>query len=149
MTAPLSPRPPGRRPHLDRVLQAALAMVVVQLAFRAWVMYSSWFTGDDFMFISRMINGGTPLQDAVQPHGGHVMPGGLYLSWLSNRITPYDYTINASMLLLLQALASVGLVVLLVRMFGVRPGILPPLALYLFCMTGTPVAIWWAAAVNA
>jgi hypothetical protein len=124
-------------------------MVMLQLLFRAWVMYGSWFTGDDFMFISRMVNGGTAPLDAIDPHGGHVMPAGLYLSWLSNEITPYDYALNATMLLVMQAVASLGLVVLLVRMFGVRPGILPPLALYLFCMIGTPVAIWWAAAVNA
>jgi hypothetical protein len=143
--------PSGPRGSLlrSRVLQAAAALVVVQLGFRAWVMYGSWFTGDDFMFISRMVNGGLAVQDVVQPHGGHVMPGGLYLSWLSDRIAPYDYTVNATMLLVLQAAADIGLVVLLVRLFGVRAGILPPLVLYLFCMTGTPVAIWWAAAVNA
>ena len=139
-----------RRPlRSNRVVQAALGMVAAQLVFRAWVMYGSWFTGDDFMFISRMVNGGTPPLEAIEPHGGHVMPAGLYLSWLSNEITPYDYNINATMLLVMQVVASVGLVFLLVRMFGARPGILPPLALYLFCMIGTPVAIWWAAAVNA
>ena len=139
------------RPAFDarRVLAVATALVLAQLGFRAWAMYSSWFTGDDFMFVSRMVNGGLAPQDVIQPHGGHVMPGGLYLSWLSNRIAPYDYTINATMLLALQLLADVGLVVLLVRMFGARWAIVPPLALYLFCMTGTPVAIWWAAAVNA
>jgi hypothetical protein len=143
--ASLSPRPL----RSNRVIQAALGMVAAQLVLRAWVMYGSWFTGDDFMFISRMVNGGTPPLEAIEPHGGHVMPAGLYLSWLSNEITPYDYNINATMLLIMQAVASLGLVFLLVRMFGARPGILPPLALYLFCMIGTPVAIWWAAAVNA
>ena len=124
------PGPGGARHRLvgNRVLQVAVGMVLAQLAFRAWVVYSSWFTGDDYMFISRMINGGTAVDRVVQPHGGHVMPAGLYLSWLSNVIGPYDYTINATMLLVMQAVANVGLVFLLVRLFGLRAGILPPLA---------------------
>ena len=36
----------------------------------------------------------------------------------------------------------------LVRLFGVRPGIPPPLCVYLFGSISAPVAIWWAAGVN-
>jgi hypothetical protein len=130
----------------SRVLQAAVGLVVVQLAFRAWATLSSWYTFDDFLFISRMSNDG--LLRSVEPYAGHVMPGGMFLSWLADQIAPYDFRVTAAMLLLMQLLASVGLLVLLVRLFGVRAGILPPLVLYLFCVISVPVAIWWAAGVN-
>ena len=136
------------RPTLrsSRVLQAAVGMVLVQLAFRAWATFSSWYTFDDFLFISRMSNDG--LHRSIEPYAGHVMPGGMLLSWLADDVAPYDFRLTAAMLLLMQLLADVGLVVLLVRLFGARAGILPPLAVYLFCVISVPVAIWWAAGVN-
>jgi len=140
---------PGR--HLlrsSRVVQAAVGMVLAQLGFRAWMTYSSWYTLDDFTFVSRMVNDGPGVDVATRPYAGHLMPAGMYLSWLANEIAPWDYRIIATFLLLLQALASVGLVVMLVRLFGPRWGILPPLAVYLFCVISIPVALWWAAGVN-
>ena len=130
----------------SRVLQAAVGMVLLQLAFRAWATYSSWYTYDDFLFISRTSNEG--LHRIAEPYAGHVMPGGMFLSWVADSVAPYDFRVTATMLLLLQVLADVGVVVMLVRLFGARWGILPPLALYLFCVISVPVAIWWAAGVN-
>jgi hypothetical protein len=130
----------------DRVLQAAVGMIVVQLGFRAWATFSSWYTFDDFLFISRMSNDG--LRRSFEPYAGHLMPGGMFLSWAADQIAPYDFRVTAVLLLVMQLLADVGLLVLLVRLFGSRAGILPPLALYLFCVISVPVAIWWAAGVN-
>jgi hypothetical protein len=129
-------------------LWAGVALVVVHLGFRAWATFGSWFTGDDFFFVAHMTDDGTSLRSALEPHGGHLMPAGMYLSWLSDAISPYDYRFNAAVLLLLQAVADVGLLMLLVRFFGPRPGILPPLALYLFTVFSVPLAVWWAAGIN-
>jgi len=146
-TGPWTPPPTAPR-TARRTIWVAVALIGVQLGFRAWVTWSSWFTGDDFVFIARMTNDGTSLSTALEPHGGHLMPAGLYLSWLSDALSPYDYRFNALVLLALQAAADLGLLVLLVRMFGARPGILPPLALYLFTVFTVPLAVWWAAGIN-
>jgi hypothetical protein len=139
----------GRRRLLSHpVVLAATGLVLLQLGFRAWATYTSWFTGDDFYFIAHMTTDGTSLASALEPHGGHLMPAGMYLSWLSDAISPYDYWFNATVLLLLQVAADVGLLVLLVKLFGPRPGILPPLALYLFTVFTAPLAVWWAAGIN-
>jgi hypothetical protein len=135
--------------HLQSpVIRGALAMIVVNLGFRAWVVFGGWYVGDDFAFISRMLNRGLSPGVAVEGYGGHLMPAPMYLSWLFNEISPYSWWITASFLLLLQAVAAIGLLRLLVVMFGVRPGILPPLALYLFTIFTVPVAVWWAAGAN-
>ncbi|MFC4784669.1 hypothetical protein ACT8ZV_09355 [Nocardioides sp. MAHUQ-72] len=132
----------------DRVLQTALAMIVVQLAFRAWATYGSWFHYDDLNFMSRMMNEGPGLDVAARQYSGHVMPAAMYLSWLANAVAPFDFRVTATMLMAMQALADAGLLVLLVRLFGLRRGILPPLALYLFCAISVPIAVWWAAGAN-
>jgi len=131
-----------------RVLATAGAMILAQIAFRAWATYGSWYHHDDFSFMARMANAGPSPRAAFEPYLGHLMPGGMYLSWLADAVAPYDFRVTATMLLVLQAGASIALLWMLVRVFGVRPGILPPLAFYLFCVITTPVAIWWAAGVN-
>lgn len=132
----------------DRVAQSVAALVVVHLAYRTWITAISWYSGDDFAFMSRMWNDGLSLRVAAEPYGGHLMPGGMYLTWLAGEIRPYDFTVAGVILVAMQVLADIGAVVLLVRMFGLRPGILPPLALYFFTVFSTPMAVWWAAAVN-
>ena len=46
----------------------------------------------------------------------------MYLSWLADHVAPYDFRVNAAMLVLMQLIASVGLLVMLVRLFGARLG---------------------------
>jgi hypothetical protein len=123
-------------------------MIIVHLGFRAWVVFGGWYVGDDFAFISRMLNRGLSPGVALEGYGGHLMPAPMYLSWLFNEISPYSWWLTASFLLLLQAVAALGLLRLLVVMFGVRRGILAPLALYLFTIFTVPVAVWWAAGAN-
>ena len=41
--------------------------MVVQLAFRAWATLSSWYTFDDFLFISRMSNDGLQRSSSRTP----------------------------------------------------------------------------------
>ncbi|NYD41551.1 hypothetical protein [Nocardioides panaciterrulae] len=144
----LHERTAARLVRHDRVVQAALAMVAAQLLFRAWATYGAWFFGDDFAFISRMNNLGLAPGVAARPYAGHVMPAGMYLTWLTDLVAPFDFRVPATVLLAMQALADAGLLVLLLRLFGARRGILPPLALYLFCAISMPIAIWWAAGVN-
>ena len=132
----------------SRVLQAGLGLVLVQVLYRAWATYTSWYTFDDFTFMSKLANDGTGPIEATEAYAGHVMPAGMYLSWLADQVAPYDFRVNATVLVLMQLLANIGLLVMLVRLFGARWGILPPLVVYLFCTISVPVAIWWAAAIN-
>jgi len=129
-------------------VQAGLVLIVLQLGYRAWSLYGAWFHIDDFNFVSRMTNQGLSLGTASQSYFGHVMPAGMYLSWLNDQIAPWNWNLPATELLLMQALADVGLLALLVRLFSARWGVLAPLSVYLFSAITMPVAIWWAAAIN-
>jgi len=137
-----------RRLRAERVLQVAVALIVVQLAFRAWALSCSWYTQDDFAFMARTLDDGIGPSALFRPYAGHVMPVPLLLSWLNATLAPFSFFPTAAVIWGMQAVADLGLLLLLVRWFGVRPGILPPLALYLFCVISVPVMVWWAAAAN-
>jgi hypothetical protein len=133
-----------------RVLPVALALIALQLAYRGWASYRSYWEGDDFQLISQTFGpGGRSLHTLLTGISGHVMPGGLYLSWLVNRISPFDYGLAALTLTLLQALASIGFLRLLLVSFGRRWGIIPPLVVYLSIALSVQSAVWWATGVQA
>ncbi|HEX2892739.1 MAG TPA: hypothetical protein VHO29_01900 [Marmoricola sp.] len=132
----------------SEVIRASIALIIVQLGFRAWATYRGWFHIDDFNFVSNMREHGPSLSAAFDSYFGHVMPGAMYLSWFNDVLAPWQWWLPATELVVAQAAADVGLLLLLVRLFGVRRGILPPLALYLFSVISLPGTVWWAAAVN-
>lgn len=134
---------PGELVRTNRVVQAALAMIAAQLAFRAWATYGMWYRGDDFHHMSRMMNGGPELAAAFRPVSGHIRPLSMLLTGWANSVAPFQFEVNASILLVLQVAADVGLLLLLLRLFGARAGILPPLAFYLCCAISVPMATWW------
>lgn len=131
-----------------RVVLAGIVMITAQLVYRAWMTYGAWFHIDDFNFISRMGHSGLSISSVGREYMGHLMPGGLLLSWANQSLAPFDWRLPATELLVMQLLADVALLVLLLRLFGPRWGILPPLAVYLFGVGTVPLGIWWAAGVN-
>jgi hypothetical protein len=132
------------------VMPVALALIVAQLAFRGWASFSSYWEGDDYLFIAQVFGpGGRSPDSLVSGIAGHVMPGGLLLTWWVNHVSPYDWTLAAGVLVALQALASLGCLRMLVVGFGRRWGIIPPLVLYLATAFSVQSALWWATGVQA
>ncbi|MFT4287090.1 hypothetical protein [Nocardioides sp.] len=127
---------------------AAVALVVVQLAIRAWALSGSWLFFDDFAFISRVQNDGIGWQALTTSYGGHLMPAGLLATWANVQVDPLGFPLYAVEMMGCLALADLGAVVFLVSAFGRRWGILPPLVIYLFTVLTVPAGIWWAAGVN-
>lgn len=138
---------PGRRLRPDRVVAVALALVAAQIGFRSWAVLGSWFQFDDFSFVSRVLNNPVPAIFFEQ-YAGHLMPSGMGLTWLNHQLGVFDWTYPAVELIAMQALASLGCVVLLVSAFGRRWGIIPPLVVYLTSPITLPAVTWWAAGVN-
>ena len=66
-----------------------------------------------------------------------------------NRLSPYNWGLATVVLVLLQAVASLGFLRLLLVAFGRRWGILPPLVLYLVTAFSVQGAVWWATGVHA
>lgn len=131
------------------VLLLGVGMIGAQLAFRAWAVFGSWFEFDDFAWMSMSLHQRLSWDFLFQSYAGHLMPAGFLLSWIFAHVATLEFWPVASTLLALQALASIGCLRLLRHLFGDRPGILPPLALYLFSVVSLPSFLWWAAGINA
>ncbi len=144
--SPIRPRVAALR--RDRILVGGLALVVVQLAFRAWGLWGSWFYFDDLAFMSQAMNEPFGLDYLFQSYGGHLMPAGFASASALTKLAPYEWWPWAVFLLALQALAGFGMLRLLLSMFGRRPLVLALLAGYLFYVFTLSAGIWWAAGIN-
>lgn len=135
-----------RRP--DRFLLAGGLLILVQLGFRAWALWGSWFYFDDLAFMSRAMNQPFDWAYLTESYGGHLMPAGFALAWVLTKWWVYDWAPWAVTLLLLQLVASIGMFRLLVAMFGRRAFVLVLLAGYLAWVFTLSAGIWWAAGIN-
>jgi hypothetical protein len=130
------------------VVAAGLVLVALQLAFRAWAALGSWFYFDDLAFMSQAMNRPFDLDYLFQSYGGHLMPAGFAAASALTSVAAYTWWPWALFLLGLQALAGVGMLRLLVSMFGPRPLVVGLLAGYLSYVFTLSAGIWWAAGIN-
>lgn len=127
---------------------AAVVLVVAQLTLRAWATYGGWFYGDDLKFLSEAATEPLTLEYLFTRHQQQLMPAGLLLAWLVGQGPVFSWTLAATSIIVMQALASIACVVMLFVLFGRRPAVLLPLALYLFSPLTLGAFMWWAAALN-
>jgi hypothetical protein len=123
-------------------------VIVLALAFRAWALAGSWFYFDDLAFMSTGMNDPLSWDFVGRVYAGHLMPAG----WLAVKAlatwAPYDWTVWAGTLLLMQAVASFGMLRLLRRMFGDTHAVLALLAGFCFYIFTVPAGVWFAAGIN-
>ncbi|GAA2892520.1 hypothetical protein GCM10010517_57050 [Streptosporangium fragile] len=138
----------GAVPRAPVTLGAAL-LIVASLGLRVLILRDAYFVEDDLLFVGNAYENGLTLDFVTRVHKGHFMPGAIALTWVLSRIAPYDWLLVASVTFAAQALLSVLMFRLLRLLFGTRPAILAPLAVFLFSPLTVPAFGWWAAAINA
>jgi len=154
-----APVPAGRRTsrrtgaslpeRLSRHLVACGAgLVLLQLAFRAWALSGSWFYFDDLAFMSRAMNQPLDSSYLLESYGGHLMPGGFLVVYGLTKAAAFSWVWWAAVLLVMQALAGVGMLRLLLSMFGRTPFVLALLTGYLSFVFTLSAGIWFAAGIN-
>lgn len=132
----------------EKVVLGALALVVVGIAFRAWAVIGSWFYSDDFIFLGDVASDDAHGAWYLEPHNVHFMPFSRWLIVLVGASGEYSWAAAAAQILVLQVIAIVTCWWMLRTLFGDRPGILVPLALFILSPATMPTAVWWAAAIN-
>jgi hypothetical protein len=125
-----------------------VALVVLQLVFRGWALSGSWFYFDDLAFMSRAMNEPLDASYLLESYGGHLMPGAFLTVRVLTEVAVYSWAPWAVVLLALQALAGLGMLRLLVSLFGRRPLVLALLAAYLAYVFTLSAGIWFAAGIN-
>ena len=76
------------------------------------------------------------------------MPAGRLVAWVVQTSGPVNWTLAATVTLVLQLLASAAAWWMLTTLFGVRWSVLAPYALYLTSALTFPAVMWWAAALT-
>ncbi|NLE79790.1 MAG: hypothetical protein GX610_09450 [Rhodococcus sp.] len=135
---------------MSRVLQSAIALVVLQLVVRGVVAGHSDFYWDDLILASR--GSELPLLSTdllLYDHDGHFMPAAFVVAGLATRIAPYEWALPLIMSVVMQALASLAMLRLLRTLLGDRRVLLIPLTFYLFTPLTVPAFAWWSANLNA
>ena len=130
------------------VTPAALGLIGLTLAFRAWAVYRGWFFADDFVFLSDAARGVADPAWLFHRYNVHVMPLGFLLVLPVAHAGPFVWAAAATEIILLQALSSFCCWIMLRTLFGNHPKILIPLTFYLFSAISMPSIMWWAASLN-
>ena len=102
-------------------MAVGLALVAAQLAYRGWALAGSWFYFDDLAFMSRAMNQPFGAGYLTESYGGHLMPAGFAVTWALTKWAVFDWAPWAVGLLAMQAVAGVGMLRLLISLFGSRP----------------------------
>ena len=135
---------PARAVHLSAAL-----LVLLQLGLRGWAAPQGYLSLDDFLFMGRSVSSESVPHFLFTAYNGHFMPGSLLLVKAMTAIAPLQYWPVVVVSLVLQAVVSVLVYRLLVRLCGVRPAILVPFAVYLFSVITLPTFLWMAAWIQA
>jgi hypothetical protein len=126
------------------VTLAAVGMIAAQLVWKAAVLSHFYFWQDDFVYFDSALEHGLTWQYLTKLQAGHLDPGPFTLSWALSRISLYNWTLVSVVLLLILLASCVALLRLLRTLFGNRPAILIPLAIYLVSPLTVPDLVWWS-----
>lgn len=130
------------------VTLTAVVLILAQLWLKGEVLDRAFFRVDDYVFIDWSLQNHFTWHFLSTTYDGHLMPGSLALVWVLSRLSVYDWTLVSIVNLALLAAASLALFRLLRTLFGSRPAILIPLAVYLFSPVMAPGLSFWASALQ-
>ena len=128
---------------------AALALIAIQLLWKAEFLSNFYFRDDDFHFTELSLQ--SPLNWTYLSYvgSGHFHPGVLAIIWLVGRIAPYNWDAASAITLVLLAISSLAAWRVLRALIGDRPAILIPLALYLVTPLTMPNDSWWQSGIES
>jgi hypothetical protein len=131
------------------VVLVGLVMIAAQLVWKAFFLNHFFFWQDDFHDLDLGLDHGFNWGYLVHMGSGHLIPGVYALSWVLARMGLYDWALASGLTLLILAAASLAALRLLRTLFGARPAILVPLAVYLITPLTLPDLGWWSSAVES
>ncbi len=132
-----------------RVLLAGVALILLQLAWKAQFLGHLYFTQDDFYNLDLAIQSPLNWHYLTFNTAGNIVIGTQLIAWVLARISLYNWGLAASVVFVLLACSSLAALRLLRTLFGDRPVILVPLAVYLLTPLTVPDLGWWSAAMES
>ena len=141
-------RPRTSRRASSKLQWLGLLIIAAGLALRVWALAGSWFFFDDLAFLSAGSNDPLSWHFVGRVYAGHVMPAAWLVIKALAAWAPYRWLVWAGVLVLMQAVASYGMLRLLRSMFGETRVVLALLAGYVFYIFTVPAGLWFAAGIN-
>ena len=140
----------GRRGHgglvlTVRVLPAALLLIAVHLVLTGSRVSRSWWYQDDLNILAKAAGRALTPGLLFSNYNGHLVPGSWLIAWVLDRVAPLQWWPAALLTLLLVAGTDLMMLAVLRRLFGDRPAILLPYAMYCATSLTLTSTVWWAA----
>ena len=132
-----------------RVLLGGLSLIVVSLLWRIQFLSHLYFRLDDFIDLDKAIQSPFDWSYLTYNGVGHLIIGVRAVGWFLARTTLYNWRLDSAVDLVLVGLSGLAALRMLRTMFGERPAILIPLAVYLFCPLTMPGLGEWSSALEA
>lgn len=146
--ADLRPAADWIRSH--RILLCALAMTVAELAWKAQFLSRLYFRQDDFHDLELAVEHPFTWSYLTYIGSGHLIIGLRIVAWLLVRVSgTYNWGLASAVSLAFVAAASLAAYGLLRNLFGDRPAILVPLALYMLSPLTMPDLGIWSSAMES
>jgi hypothetical protein len=135
----------GRRP----ILVAAIVLIAAQLLWRAQFLSRMYFYRQDFFNLDFAIRSPFSWHYLTYVGTGHLTIAERAIIWLLARISVYSWGLASAVSLAFLAAAGLAAFALLRTLFGERPAILVPLAIYLLSPLGIAAVGWWTVALES
>src|SRR5580658_3146378 len=132
-----------------KVTLAAVALIAVQIIWKAAFISHYFFQQDDFLVLDSAVKSGLSWHYLTLFDSGHMFPGVYALAWVLARVAIYNWGVASAIVVVLIAGAAVAAWRLLVTLLGNRPAILIPLTLYLASPLAFANFTWWIRPVEA
>lgn len=133
----------------NRVLVAAIVIIVVEIAWKAQFLSHLYFRQDDFHDLDLAIESPFSWRYLTYIGAGHLIIGLRVVAWLMVRTSLYNWGLASAISLAFVAAANLAALRLLRMLFGNRPAILVPLLIYAFCPLTMPDLGEWSSALES
>jgi hypothetical protein len=132
-----------------RVLLVGLALIALQVAWRARLLGQLFFAEDDFFLLDRATKSTLSWGYLSATYGGHLMIGPKAIIWFLAHYSSYDWGWAEGIVLAMVIAADLAALRTLRTLMGDRPAVLIPLTVYLLCPLTLEAMGFWSAALNA
>jgi hypothetical protein len=131
------------------VVLCGLALIAAQLIWKSVFLGHFFFRQDDFHVFELALAHPFSWQYLTFVGAGHLIPGVYAIAWVIARVSLYNWALASAVTVVILACADLAALRLLRTLFGNRPAILIPLAVYLLCPLTMPDTGWWSSAVES
>jgi hypothetical protein len=131
------------------VAGGGLALIAAQLVWKSFFLGHFYFRQDDFHVLELALSHSLGWRYLTFVGAGHLIPGVYAIAWLVARISLYNWPLASAVTVVMLAAAGVAALRLLRTLFGDRPAILIPLAVYLVTPLTMPDLGLWTSAIES